>query len=153
MTGRCRIVVDTSIVWHIAFETSVAPAALGVVSGLARLCNIVYTKYNIEDVEGNEKLTEEEKTRLIRAYQRIAIEACVELNRMQVLGRFGSWVKRMGPMDVLIAVAAKKLEAFLLTADWEQFMFYRFLGGNAIYLPLHRLQEAVEDGTGEEGLC
>ena len=147
MARSCKVVVDTSIVWHIAFGTSVAPVARGVVSELRRVCDLVYTEYNIEDVVSNEKLTREEKERLIQAYRDIARREEVRIDRGYVLGRYGKWVKRLGLRDVLIVIAARELGAFLLTADWKQVsLFKESLGGTPIYLPLYQLQKVVESG-------
>ena len=49
-------------------------------------------------------------------------------------------VRRIGPNDIMIVLAARKLGAILATGDWPQASFYMNLTGNKpIYIPLTQL--------------
>ncbi len=141
------VLVDTSIVWHIAFNTVVAPVARGIVSAMRSICDIVYTRFNEEDVLLDEKLDKQQKEKLLSAYASIATRIEVKIDRERVLGRFARWVRKLGPRDVLIAVSAQRLGAFLLTADWGQTrLVIESLGRRVIYVPLHELRKVCRSG-------
>ena len=53
------------------------------------------------------------------------------------LGRYSKWVKRLGPVDVMIALTAKEMNAILATCDWRLAKLYSDLTGHKpIFIPV-----------------
>ena len=137
------VLIDTSVVWHLAFKTPLEELVRHNVLFLARLCKITYTKFNEEDVIINDKLDDEAKDKLLSAYRSIATRIDVDVSIERVRGKYGREIKNLGLHDVLIAVAAARLNAFLFTSDFGQAHFFieKFdkKGRRLIYIPLHTL--------------
>ena len=149
MARSCRVVVDTSIVWHVAFKTRLAGIVSDVLEGIGRHCTLIYTEFNVEEVKIDEKLRDDEKNTLIETMRLVASYRRTGLEKSRVLGRYGKWVEKLGRYDILHAYAAKALDAFLLTGDWPQAKFaMEVLNIGVFFIPLRLLARVYRNGQG-----
>ena len=76
----CRVVLDTSIVWQVAFGTPLASVVANIVAALSGLCEVYYTDALALDVQRNTKLGAERQRKLMEAaealarYMRVGVE-------------------------------------------------------------------------------
>ena len=135
MTRRasCKIIIDTSIAWAAA-EHRAQKAIRRFFSGLREIYTVCYTEYTLFELAA----TGYTGFRFKSILDSIAERRTIGVDR-SVAYRF-KIVRRIGPNDVLIVLAAKKLGAILATGDWPQASFYMNQTGNKpIYIPLTRL--------------
>ncbi len=132
----CDIVIDTSIAWAMAVHPRepVQRALRRFLAALNEVHTVCYTEYTLFEL----RVTGFEGFRLRSILNSVAVLRVVGIDRARAY-RFRR-TRRLGVNDILIALAARELEAILATGDWPQASLYMDLTGRRpIYIPLQEL--------------
>ncbi len=124
----CEVVADTCVIWVAARGREPLRSIARCI--LEHACLTYAVLYDIE-ASGREWLRRQAMEMLGQPEgPRVR-----ELERR--LGRYGRWVREIGPADVMIALSAIELDAILATCDLRLFQFYSDqTGRRPIFIPV-----------------
>ena len=141
------MLLDTSRAWALALGPRLLASALRLFlqSLGSNGCRILYSRATLEEINIHQELDTTEKRAITETLTSIAEPTGPPPGELRKkLGRYDRWVKKLGPYDVMIALAAEENKAVLATGDWGQARFYMDLVGRkqpqVIYIPLRHLR-------------